>query len=908
MSWRRFFRRTQWDLDRAEELRSYLEIEIEENIGRGMSPEDARRAAHVKLGNLVGIREQIYQMNGIGLLDALWSDLRFAVRGIRRRPTFAAAVILTLALGIGANTAIFAIVHGVLLKPLAYPHAEELVSVEQVAPGLDVEDFRLSPSQYVTYREEGRVFQHIGLWQDGGMTITGLGDPEQARALVVTADVLPALAVPPLLGRWFTGTDGGPDTVAPRPLILSYAYWQRRFGGDRSVIGRRLIVDSNPAEVVGVMPAGFRFLDIEPAAEVIGRIDIDRTLLTLDNFGLRAIARLKPGLTVADADADIARMLPIWLNAWPEPPGALNRKAIEGWRIAPAVEPLKDDVVGHVVSMLWVLMATIGMVLLIACANVANLMLVRSEGRRREFAVRTALGAGRGRIAREVFVESLVLAVIGGALGLGIAFAGLQLVVATAPATLPRVEDISIDPRVLGFAAIVSLVSSLLFGIVPAIRHTSHEGSLLGLPAKARSATAGGATRSASTSRERQRTRHALVVVQVALAVVLLVGSGLMIRTFQALQRVEPGFSVASVQTARINVPATQVPEPERITRIQQEILDRISAIPGVTAAGFATAVPMEAGREFFVAALIDGQTYEAGTTPTLRRQKRVSPGYFRAIGTRLVAGRDITWNDIDRRTRVAIVSENFAREVWGSALAALGERIREPAPTSEPPIWREIVGVAQDVYEDGLHQPAPAMVYWPVLMENFGGLPIAGWAPVNLVIRSEQAGNERLLGEVRKAVSSVNPSMPVFLTRTMQDLYDTSMARTSFAPVILAIAGVMALALGVIGIYGVMAYVVSQRSREIGIRLALGARPAELKRLFVRQGLTLAAVGAFAGIVTAGAATQWMSSLLFGVERLDLPTYAAVLGVLGVAAALASYVPARRAAAVDPVETLTAE
>jgi predicted permease len=901
MSWRRFFRRTQWDLDRAEELRSYLEIETAENIARGMSPQDARRAAHVKLGNMVGIREEIYQMNTIGLLDSLWADLRFAVRGIRRRPTFAAAVILTLALGIGANTAIFAVVDGVLLKPLAYPHAEELVSVEQVAPGLDVAEFRLSRSQYVTYRDEGRVFQHIGVWGDGGMTITGLGDPEQARALVVTNDVLPALGVPPMLGRWFADADAtdataGPD-AGPQPVILSYAYWQRRFGADRSVIGRRLVIDSKPAEVVGVMPAGFRFLDIEPAAEVIAHINIARTGLTLDNFGMRAIARLKPGLTAADANADIARMLPIWLNAWPESPGTLNRKAIEGWRIAPAVRPLKDAVVGNIGSLLWVLMATIGSVLLIACANVANLMLVRSEGRRQEFAVRTALGAGRGRIAREVFVESAVLATIGGAFGLAIAYAGLQLVVETAPATLPRVEDISLDPRVLGFAVVVTLASSLLFGIVPALKHTAHEGALLG-----------GATRGASTSRERQRTRNVLAVVQVALAVVLLVGSGLMIRTFQALMNIKPGFDAASVQTARINVLPSQVRDPERITRMQHEILDRISAIPGVTTAAFATSVPMEAGRESFVPVLVAGRTYEAGTTPPLRRQKRVSPGYFRAIGTRLVAGRDITWNDIDQRTRVAIVSENFAREMWGSAVAALGERIREPAQSSVPPVWREIVGVAEDVYEDALHQPAPAMVYWPVLMENFGGLPLAGWAPVNLVIRSEQAGNESLLGEVRKAVSSVNPTMPAFLTKTMEELYDTSMARTSFALVMLAIAGVMALALGVIGIYGVMAYVVSQRSREIGIRLALGARPAELKRLFVRQGLTLAAVGAVAGMLTAGAATQWMSSLLFGVERLDPPTYAAVLGVLGVAAALASYVPARRAAAVDPVETLTAE
>jgi predicted permease len=415
-----------------------------------------------------------------------------------------------------------------------------------------------------------------------------------------------------------------------------------------------------------------------------------------------------------------------------------------------------------------------------------------------------------------------------------------------------------------------------------------------------------GAARGASASRERQRARNALVVVQVALALVLLVGSGLMLRTFQALLNVDAGFAATGdVQTARVWVPPPQVREPERVTRMQQEILDKIAALPGVRAAAFAGAVPMEGPiRVWQQSIFVAGQTYDTGTTPPLRRTKAVSPGYFSAIGTRLVAGRDITWNDVYGRARVAVISENFAREVWGSPRGALGQHIRE-APGA---VWGEIVGVVQDVHEDAVHQPAPPFVYWPIMMENFSGAPPAVTRAINLVIRSNEAGRESLMGGVRNAVWSVNPNMPVFLVRTMKDLYDESMARTSFALIMLAIAAVMALALGVIGIYGVIAYIVAQRSREIGIRLALGAAPTQLKRMFVRQGLVLTAAGAGVGLVTAVALTQWMSSLLFGVERLDPPTYAAVLTVLGLAAAAASYVPARRAAAVDPVETLTAE
>jgi putative ABC transport system permease protein len=757
----------------------------------------------------------------------------------------------------------------------------------------------MSPTQYFTYRDEGRVFQHIGLYGDGGTTITGIGEPEQARLLGVTQDVLQALGVQPQLGRLFTEADAkrGGARFAP-VVILTHAYWQRRFGGDRSVIGRRLIADSDPVEVIGVMPEGFRFLDMEPAAEVIALVTFDRSRLTLGGFNFWSLARLKPGMTVADANADIARMLPIWLNAWPTPPNSGGRQALEKWAITPVVQPLKDEVVGGIGDLLWILMATIGMVLLIACANVANLMLVRSESRRQEFAVRTALGARRGDIVREVLVESLVLSLIGGALGVALAYAGLSVVVATAPTTLPRVEDISLDPRVATFAIVVSLFSSMLFGALPALKHAAQHGAPMV-----------GAARGASTSRERQRTRNALVVVQVALALVLLVASGLMIRTFVALLNVEPGFAAAAdVQTARVWVPPQQVREPERVTRMEHDILDKIAALPGVKAAAFSSAAPMEGPLRVWTQSIfVEGQRYAPGTTPPLRRMKTVSPGYFAAIGTRMIAGRDITWSDIYRRANVVIVSENFAREVWGSPAAALGRRVRDSAPTSTD-LWREIVGVVENVHEDALYQAAPAFVYWPTMMDNFGGNTVFTMRAVNLVIRSDEAGRESLLNGVRNAVWSVNPNMPVFLIRTMKDLYDASMARTSFALIMLGISAAMALVLGIIGIYGVIAYVVAQRSREIGIRLALGAAPDALKRMFVRQGLMLTAVGAAMGLVTAIALSQWMSSLLFGVERLDPATYAAVLGVLAMAAAMASYVPARRAAAVDPVETLTAE
>jgi predicted permease len=895
MGWTRFFRRAKWDRERLEELESYIQIATEENIACGMTPQAAREAAHRKLGNKTRIREEIYTMNTIGVLSSLAWDFRYALRAMRRRRTFAVAAILTLAIGIGANTAMFSVVNGVLIKPLPYPNPDQLVSLGHIAPGFNSENLNMSPTMYFTYRDENRTFQNIGLFSTGGQSVTGLGEPEQVRAAFVTYDTIQALGVQPKLGRWFSEGDAALGSPNPDPILLSYGYWQRRFAGDNSAIGRTLTIDARPSQIVGVMPADFRFPNFDPEIILLQRFD--RGQMRLGGFALQGLARLKPGVTLAQASADVERMLPIWLNAWPTLP-QWGREIFASWRITPALQSLKNVVVGNVASMLWVLMATIGIVLVIACANVANLLLVRAEERRQEFALRSALGAGRGRLARELLVESLTLAAIGGVIGLTFAYAGLALLSKIGPSNLPRLADISIDPLVVAFAAAASLISGLLFGSIPALRNSSHIASSLA-----------GGSRGASASHERHRMRNGLVVVQVALALVLLISSGLMIRTFLALRNVHPGFSQPSeIQTARIWIPSTQIPDPQRFTQMQHDILDKIAAIPGVSAAAFANAVPLDGRSGGADPIIAEDHTTAADQPPPVRRFKFISPGYFHTMGTQLVAGRDITWTDIDRSIKVVVISQNLARELWKEPAAAIGKRLREPSPGEGAPVWREVIGVVEDVYETGPHEKAPSMVYWPVMMDQFYGTSKNGTRAIAYVVRSERAGTESFLGDVRQAVWAVNSNLPVFLVSTMKELYDRSLAQTSFTLVMLAIAGAMALTLGLIGIYGVIAYTVSQRTREIGIRIALGAEQRDLKAMFVRHGLILAGIGGIIGLSVAAGVTRFMSSLLFEISPLDATTYTAVLVVLLTAAALASYLPARRASSIDPVDAMKDE
>jgi putative ABC transport system permease protein len=819
------------------------------------------------------------------------SALKQVFRRLAAAPMFSAVALVTLALGIGANTAIFSVIDGVLIKPLPYPHAESLVGVWHTAPGISTigGHLNISPTMYFTYRDQSRTFEQIGVWANRAAAVTGVGEPEQVRVLMVTSGLLDALGVKPALGRWFSQADDTPGTA--ETVMLTDGYWHRRFGGDKSVIGRIVVIDAKPRLVIGVMPADFRLPNND--AELILPERFDRGHIFLGDFSYQGVARLKSGVTIEQANSDVTRMLGIWLKSWPAPPG-FSPAIFESARFGAEIEPLKQDVVGDIGTTLWVIMGTLGLVLLIACANVANLLLVRAEGRQHELAIRAALGAGWGRIAREMLLESLTLGVLGGALGLGLAYAAIRVLVATGPEALPRLGEISVDPLALIFALAVSLLSGVLFGIIPVVKYAGPQVAL----------ALRGVGRSFSQSRERHRARNTLVVVQVALALVLLVGSGLMIRTFQALRSVQPGFTrPEEIQMLRISIPEAQMREPERVMRTENDMLDKLAAIPGVTSVAFANSAPLE-GFNFNDVLYAEDKNYGVNEIPPVRRYRFISPGFLKTAGTPLIAGRDFDWTDLYQKRHVAIVSENMAREMWGDPRAALGKRIRQ-GPTDP---WREIVGVAGDVYDNGMEKPPVALAYWPALMDKFRDDQIRVTRSGAFVIRTNRAATESFLKEARQAVWSVNANLPVFLVRTLQDVYDQSMARTSFTLVLLAIAGAMALVLGVVGIYGVIAYAVSQRTREIGIRMALGAHPAGLRRMFVRHGLTLACAGAVVGLGAAAALTRLMSTLLFGITALDPVTYAAVAALLIAAAVLASYVPARRATRVDPVEALRAE
>jgi len=822
-------------------------------------------------------------------MGSFGKQLRHVARRLMRAPMFTAVTVITIGIGVGANTAIFSVVNGILLKPLPYPEPARLVSVRQSAPSINMKDMPLSPSDYFTFRDENRTFQKFGIWGGGTVSVTGLAEPEQVLNLSVTEGTLDALGVRPVLGRWFTARDDSPGS--PETTILTYGYWQRRFGGSASAIGRRILVDGVAREIVGVMPRTFRFLDEKPDLLLPFRFNRGKTFL--GNFSFQGIARLKPGVALERANADLGRMIPIVNTRFPPPPG-FSVKLFEDVRVLPDVRPLKQDVVGDLGKVLWVLMGSIGLVLLIACANVANLLLVRAEGRQHELAIRAALGAGSGRLAGEILIESVVLGLLGGVVGVGLAYAALSALVAIAPAHLPRIENLTLDPLAFAFALAVSVAAGLLFGLVPVIKHAT--------PNVVAALRAGG--RTSSQSREAHRARNALVLVQVALAAVLLISSGLMIRTFRALRQVQPGFSGPSqLQTMSIYVPEARVKEPERVVRMFQEIQRRLSAIPGVSETAFANSVPTD-GNESTDVLFAEDRSYREGELPPLRRFKFLAPGFFATMGTPLVAGRDFTWADLYDKREVAIVSENMAREMWHDPAAAIGKRIREG---SKDP-WHEIVGVVAAVRDDGADKKAPATVYWPALMSTFWGDSPFLTRQVVYAIRSPRAGSESFVREVRQAVWSVDRDLPLDRVRTMEELYRKSMARSSFTLVMLSIAGGMALLLGIVGIYGVISYSVSQRTREIGIRIALGADRTALRAMVVRQGLVMALVGVACGLAAATALTRVMASLLFEISPVDPLTYGAVCAGLLAAAAAASFVPAYKASGVNPVNALRAE
>jgi len=889
----RIFRRRELANELDEELREHIEEKTEQLMRlENLSRAEARQAAMRAFGNPTLIETQSREIWQWPKLESILADLTLAFRRLRRSPGFAVTVLLTLAIGIGANTAVFSVVENVLLKPLNYPQSDRLMGVWYKAPAVSIPKLGIAPYLYFINREQSKTLEDIGMVATGFYSMTGGAQPERVPALQVTDGTLPILGVQPVFGRFFDRRDGMPNM--PKTAVVTYGFWQRHFGGDPSAVGRTLRLDGEMYEMIGVLPQGFRFPE-QDQAEVLVPMPLNRDQTPLGGFIFTAIARLKPGVTLEEASTDLQRLISIANHSFPPPPG-FSLAFFEKANFAVDLHPLKNDVIGDVGNVLWVVMGSIVIVLLVVCANVVNLMLVRVEGQRQELAVRSALGANRKNIVVALLLESLMVGCAGSVIGLALAFGALRLLTAEAPAGLPRLHEIGIDLPVLLFTLCLTLFVSLAIGLIPMLKYSD--------------VTAGTGLRDGgrglSQGRERHRARNALVVVQVALALVLLICSALMIRTFRALARVSQGFSdPSSLESFGIYIPESQIPDThrEQVLRAEQAIAEQLAAIPGVSAVGLTTNVPMSGTLDPNPIYAKD-HAYTQGELAPVRSNKFVSPGYFSTMGIPLVAGRDITWPEEYEKRPVVIVSENFAREYWGPPTNAIGKLIH--IGSTDP--WHEIIGVAGDVYDDGVSKDPPASAYWPLFQDN---LVIPGERVkryVSFVVRSPRAGSASFLGEIERAVWSVDRDLPLANTTTIGALYTKSMARTSFTLVMLCIAGTMTLLLGIVGIYGVISYSVTQRTREIGIRFALGAQKGDLLWMYVRSALVLTCIGIVLGSGAAAGVARLMKTLLYGVSPLDPFSFAAMPLILLAAAAMASFLPASRVAAIDPVEALKAE
>ena len=679
-------------------------------------------------------------------MGLLLGHLKQVLRRLGRAPLFAVVILITVAISVGANTVIFSVVEGVLLKPLPYKQPDRLIGVWYKAPAINIPKINMAPYLYFTDREQNTTLEDIGLYGFLSFHITGGAQPEQVQGLEVTDGTLPILGIRPAMGRLFTKRDDSPNT--PQTVILTHAFWQRHFGGDASVVGQTLKLDGAMHEIIGILPAEFVFMD-RSDVDVIVPGQIDRSKTTLGGFSTNGLARLKPGVTLQEASADLTRLVPIATHSFP-PPSGFGLKIFEEANFTPSLQPVKIDVIGDIGNVLWVLMGSIVIVLLVACANVANLLLVRIEGRRQELAIRAALGADRRNIVAGLLLESLVLGCAGSVIGLGLAYSALQMIITAAPTGLPRLHEIGIDMPVLLFTAGLAVFVSLVIGMIPVVKYSGIKATT-GL-------REGG--RGLSQSRERHRARKTLVVAQVALALVLLICSGLMIRTFRALTRVSPGFSdPTTIASFDIFIPTSQVPDTSRIDvlRMQQAILNQLAAVPGVSSVAIASTLPMIQDRPWDPVYASD-HSYKEGDLPPLSMEKFISPGFFKTMGIPLIAGRDMTWQEELEKRPIAMVSENLARKYWGSSAAALGKQVRVGA--TDP--WHEVIGVVGDVYDNGVSQDPPTSVYWGLFQDNWVTQKELVRRYVHYVIRTPRAGSASFFSDSERAVWSVNHDLPL--------------------------------------------------------------------------------------------------------------------------------------------------
>jgi predicted permease len=866
--------RVEHELD--DEVRAHLAMLIDEKIDAGMSPEEAQRAAQIELGGVDQVKEQVREVRAGAIIEQVWQDGRYSLRMMRKNPGFTAIAVITLALGIGANTAIFSLVDSILMRPLQYQQPDRLVKLMQSDRQIGLDIWNLSQASFAALRDNSHSLEAVAAYSNGGVNLTGDVEPERVQVTNVTADFFKVLGLPPVLGRTFRSTEDTPGNNVV--CVISYGFWQRRFAGDPGVVGRFLSLNNVTTEVIGVMPLGFSFL-LGPKSEVW--IPIALNPARTAPYFLKGIARLGLGVSASEAEAETTGLLLDFARQNPNSSEG-SRPLGEELGLKTIVTPLKESIVGKTEKPLLILLGAVGLVLLIACANVANLLLARATSRVREIAVRFALGATAARVARQLLTESILLASIGAIVGTTLAWLGVRTIGRLPIDGIPRIEEVTVDGTVLAFAAGIALLTGLLFGLMPALRAykmgmvaAMHEGG-----------------RGSTSSR---RSNSVLVAAQFALSFVLLIGAGLLLKSFQRLESVDLGFNPEKMLTMSISLPARKFTKPQQSTQFYQSLIDRVRNLPGIRAAGLTATLPL-AGDGNSDGFMVEGHEPSKGSSGSQVQAQLMSmtPGSLQAMGIALRRGRDFLETDGSDSPLVAVVDETLARMYWPDG-DAIGKRVETTGDLQ----WMTIVGVVGGIKQYDLAEKLQPHIYAPLAQ--------APTRQAALVIRTDSAANASIAA-VRGEVQQLDPDIPLYSIRSMDDVIGRTLSSQRLTNLLLTAFSVLALLLAAVGIYGTMSLYVGSRKNEFGIRLALGAQPGVVLRLVLREGMLLIASGIAIGIGGALVLTRAIASLLFEVSPTDPVVFAGVPLLLVLVALVACFVPARRASRVDPMVALRCE
>jgi putative ABC transport system permease protein len=869
------FGSTRAERELSAEIDSHLQLHIDDNLRAGMTPQEARRRALIALGGVDSTKEAYRDRRGLPAFESLVRDLRYGVRTLLKTPGFALAGVVILGLGIGVNSAIFTVVNAVVLRPLPFADADRIVRVWQTPPQSTFagqEIFALSPANFIDWEAQNQVFEQMAIYQPTRRTLTVDGEADAVIVYRASASLLPILGISPVIGRGFTTEEDGDDV--PRTVLLAHGFWQSRFGGDPSVLGRTITLNRVPHTVIGVVPDLQAFMEDAQVFVPLSWTAANRA--TRANHNYRGIAKLKPGVDVVRANADMDAISKRLEAQYPD----------ENKDWGTLIRPLQDDMIGDARSSLLILLGSVALVLLIACANLANLMLVRTHGRAKEIAVRNALGASRVRVIQQLLAEGVVLGAGGGLVGFAAAYFGVDLLKVAFGTALPRANEVMVDTHVLGFTAAIAIATGLLAAFAPAWQ-------LTGRDANAALKTGPGRGNSSSGA---GKVRNVLVVSEVALALMLLIGAGLLMRSLTSLRDVNPGFDPSNVLTGIIDLPSAKYTTPESRNQFFDRVIGSLRALPGVTSAAWIDSVPMQGGSTQYVA--VEGQPAMKDSELPVVAVRLPSPGYFKTARIPFVSGRDFTEGDGLGKPRVVIISERTAEQFFPGQ-DPLGRHVTLKMMTQEP---AEIVGVVREVKMGSLDASADdseTAVYAPAAQFGYGGS--------TFVVRTA-ADPTRMQRAVVNAVRSVDAEQPILFMRTLEEIVEESLGQRPLAMLLFGSFALLALVLASVGIYSVLAYTVRQRVREIGIRMALGAPSAGVLRLVVLEGLKPTLIGVVLGLVLAAALVRVMTTLLYGVDQHDPGTFSAVAAIMLLVGIIATLVPAYRATRVDPIVTLRSE